>query len=284
MTNDLGHLERSLEAIKRTAEGMDYWSARDLMPFLGYSAWDTFKTAIGRAQEACFRTGLTVQDHFRGATKMVDIGSGTQRPIEDMLLTRYACYLIAQNGDPRKPQIAAAQNYFAVQTRRQELEEQRSYENKRLEERGKLREAEKIIESTVYERGIRQGIEFATFKNKHIEALYGGINTPTLKRMRGIPSGRALADFDTDVELKAKNLVLGMTDHNIRTKNLIGRDKLEAEVRANSSATRTALLERGIVPEKLKAEEDIKKIEKRRAKEQQTITASVTKLLSEGNE
>lgn len=282
MSDDLTHLERSLEIIKKTTDNMEYWSARDLMPRLGYSTWETFKTAISRAQEACLKTGQAVQDHFRVVPKMVDIGSGTQRAIEDMLLTRYACYLVAQNGNPRKPQIAAAQNYFAIQTRRKELEDQRVRENKRLEERGKLRETEKKIESTVYERGITQGIEFATFKNKHIEALYGGINTPSLKKMRGIPNERALADFDTDVELKAKSFALGMTDHNIRTQNLMGRDRLETEVKANSVATRNALLARGIVPEKLKAEEDIKKIEKRRAKEQQAIDASVEKLLDEG--
>ena len=287
MKDDLIKLQRSLELIKKTAEDMEYWSARELMPKLGYTNWETFKTAISRAQDSCQQTDQDAADHFRGALKMVDIGSGTQRAIEDFLLTRYACYLVAQNGDPRKPQIAAAQRYFAIQTRKQEVWEQRSIENKRLEERGKLRDTEKKIERTVYQRGITQSIEFATFKNKHIEALYGGINTPDLKRSRGISKDRALADFDTDVELKAKNFALGMTDHNIRTKNLMGRDKLEQEVVANSSATRDALMARGIIPEKLAPEEDIKKIEKRRAKEQQAIDADLQKALgepsSEGN-
>lgn len=273
MQDDLTELQGSLELIKKTVENLEYWSARDLMTRLGYSTWESFKTAINRAQESCQQTGQSVEDHFRGVTKMVDLGSGSQRGIEDFLLTRYACYLVAQNGDPRKPKIAAAQRYFAIQTRRQEVWEQRAIENKRLEERGKLRDTEKKIERTVYQRGITQSIEFATFKNKHIEALYGGINTPDLKRKRGISKDRALADFDTDVELKAKNFALGMTDHNISTKNLTGRDKLEQEVVANSSATRDALLARGITPEELEPAEDIKKIEKRRAKEQQAIAA-----------
>ncbi|MEK7525993.1 MAG: DNA damage-inducible protein D [Patescibacteria group bacterium] len=279
MQNDSTELQGGLELIKKTIESLEYWSARDLMSHLGYSTWESFRTAINRAQESCQQAEQSVEDHFRDVTKMVILGSGSQRAIEDLLLTRYACYLIAQNGDPRKPQIAAAQNYFAIQTRRQEIWEQRAVENKRLEERDKLRDTEKKIERTVYQRGITQSIEFATFKNKHIEALYGGINTPDLKRKRGIPKGRALADFDTDVELKAKNFALGMTDHNIRTNNLTGRDKLEREVVANSSATRDALLARGIIPEKLKPEEDVKKIERRRSKEQKAIETGLNQAL-----
>jgi len=281
MPDELIELQQNLESIKKTADSLEYWSARDLMTQLGYSTWENFKTAISRAQESCKQAGHEVTDHFRDVTKMVFLGSNSQRAIDDLLLTRYACYLIAQNGDPRKPQIAAAQNYFAIQTRKQEVWEQRAREDKRIEERGKLRDTEKKIERTVYQRGITKSFEFATFKNKHIEALYGGMNTTDLKRKRGIPKERALADFDTDVELKAKSFALGMTDHNIRTQNLMGRDKLELEVVANSKATRDALLARGITPEKLVAEEDIKKIEKRRAKEQHLIEASVTQVLDE---
>lgn len=280
MQNDLIELQETLEQIKKTVENLEYWSARELMSRLGYSTWESFKTAVSRAQESCQQTGQFVEDHFRDVTKMVVLGSGSQRAIEDLLLTRYACYLVAQNGDPRKPQIAAAQNYFAIQTRRQEVWEQKALENKRLEERNKLRDTEMKIERTVYQRGITRSIEFATFKNKHIEALYGGINTPSLKRKRGIPKDRALADFDTDVELKAKNFALGMTDHNIRTQNLMGRNRLETEVVANSTATRSALLARGIIPEKLKAEEDIKKIEKRRVKERRTLDSGFKKILN----
>ncbi|MBI4037700.1 DNA damage-inducible protein D [Candidatus Curtissbacteria bacterium] len=274
MSSGLNQLQSNLESLKKTAEDLEYWSARELMPMLGYTNWEGFKTALNRARESCQQTGQVVSDHFRGALKMVDIGSGTKRAIEDLLLTRYACYLVAQNGDPRKPQIAAAQRYFVVKTRMQEVWEQRAIESKRLEERDKLRDTEKKIERTVYQRGITQSFEFATFKNKHIEALYGGINTPDLKKRRGIQKDRALADFDTDVELKAKSFALGMTDHNIRTKDLVGRDRLEHEVIANSTATRNALLARGIIPENLEPEEDIKKIEKRRAKELHALEAT----------
>lgn len=268
MSNKLIGLQQNLESIKKTVEGLEYWSARELMPQLGYTKWQKFEEVIKRAQESCKSSGQSIKNHFTGSGKMIVAGKGAQREIEDFLLTRYACYLIAQNGDPRKPQIALAQNYFATQTRKQELLELRERESKRLESRAKLKQTEQKIESTVYERGIRLSAEFGTFKDKHIRALYGGISTKELKKKRNIPPARALADFDTDVELKAKDFALSMTDHNIRAKNLTGKGKLEREVVANSKATRKTLLSRGIVPEKLSPEEDIKQIEKRRVKEQ----------------
>jgi DNA-damage-inducible protein D len=269
-------IHESLESIKHVNKSFEFWSARDLMEKLGYTTWVKFQEAIKRAQEACKISGQKTNHHFAASGKMVLTGSGAQRKIEDFLLTRYACYLIAQNGDPRKPQIALAQTYFASQTRKQELLEHREYENKRLEARVKLKKTEAKIESTVYERGIKLPVEFGTFKNKHIEALYGGIAVVDLKKRKGIPIARALADFDTHVELRAKDFALAMTDHNIQEKNLHGMYQMTEEVIKNSKATRQTLLSRGIKPENLKAEEDLKKIENRRKKE---LKASITKKL-----
>lgn len=278
MDKALTQIQNNLESIRRITQDekpMEFWSARDLMPILGYTTWQKFTEAIGRAKEACKVSGNAIENHFLPAPV---ISSGG-RPKEDYFLTREACYLIAQNGDPRKPQIALAQTYFATQTRKQELLEQRDKEDKRLEARAKLKDTERKIESTVYERGIRLPVEFATFKNKHIEALYGGIPASQLKRIRNIPTGRSLADFDSHVELKAKDFALAMTDHNIKEKNIRGKDAMNNEVIKNSKATRQTLLSRGIKPELIKPEEDLKQIESRRKKEEKKIGSQGLKLL-----
>lgn len=267
MNNIILKVQNDLDSIKKQDKDFEYWSARELMGILGYSEWRKFYGVINKAKEACSKSGYICNDHFVGSANMILTGKGAHREVEDILLTRYACYLIAQNGDSRKPQIALSQTYFASQTRRQELLEQREYEDKRLETRSKLKETEKKIESTIYERGIRLPVEFATFKNRHIEALYGGINTTDLRKKRNIPKNRALADFDTHVELKAKDFSLAMTDHNIKGKNLRGLPQLSNEVVANGRATRQTLLSRGIRPEDLKPEEDLKKIESKRKRE-----------------
>lgn len=264
-------VQEKFESIKKTIEGVDFWSARDLMSHLGYKTWAKFQEAIGRAKESCKSSGQEISNHFAGSGKMVLTGSGAERQIQDILLTRYACYLIAQNGDPRKTEIALAQTYFATQTRRQEIIEEREHESKRLEARKKLKDTERKIESTVYERGINLPAEFATFKNKHIEALYGSMTAIDLKKKRGIPTTRSLADFDAHVELRAKDFALAMTDHNIKEKRLRGAYQMTEEVVKNSKATRQTLLSRGIRPENLKAEADLKKIEQRRKKEQKAL-------------
>jgi len=291
MDKALMQIQENLEAIKKVSndqEMMEFWSARDLMPVLGYATWRMFSETINRAKEACKISSQLIESHFLPATEFLSTPTKTNktfnlsnkdeflpelvktpkgRPREDIYLTRYACYLIAQNGDSRKPQIALAQTYFATQTRKQELLEQREYENKRLDARAKLRETEKKIESTVYSRGIKFQVEFATFKNKHIEALYGGIPAAKLKKIRNIPASRPLADFDTHVELKAKDFSLAMTDHNIKDKNILGKENMNNEVIKNSKATRETLISRGIQPEYLKPEEDLKHIEAKRNKE-----------------
>ena len=270
MDKALTQIQTNLESIRRVTQDenpMEFWSARDLMPMLGYVKWQKFVEAIERAKQSCKMSGQTVDNHFLPAP----VKSTGGRPQEDYFLTRQACYLIAQNGDPRKPHIALAQTYFATQTRKQELLENREKEDKRLEARAKLKDTERKIESTVYQRGIRLPVEFATFKNKHIEALYGGIQASQLKRIRNIPTGRSLADFDSHVELKAKDFALAMTDHNIKEKDIRGKEAMNNEVVKNSKATRQTLLSRGIRPEHLKPEEDLKQIENRRKKEEKQL-------------
>lgn len=278
MDKALTQIQNNLESIRRVTQDenpMEFWSARDLMPMLGYTTWAKFTEAIERAKEALKKSEQTVENHFLPAPA---ISSGG-RPKEDYFLTRQACYLVAQNGDPRKPQIALAQTYFATQTRKQELLEKREKEDKRLEARAKLKDTERQIESTVYERGIRLPVEFATFKNKHIEALYGGIPASQLKKIRKIPTGRSLADFDNHVELKAKDFALAMTDHNIKENNIRGKEAMNNEVVKNSKATRQTLLSRGIRPEHLKPEEDLKLVEGRRKKEEKQLGDQNKKLL-----
>ena len=261
-------IQKNLDGIKKVApDGFEFWSARDLQEILGYKEWRKFLEVIEKAKIACTTSGGVSQEQFVGADKSILTPNGGRRIIQDYLLTRLACYLIAQNGDPRKPEISLSQIYFASQTRKQELLEIREYESKRLDHRNKLKKTEKKIQGTVYERGINLPVEFATFKNRHIESLYGGILVLDLKKKKGIPEKRALADFDTDVELRAKDFALAMTDHNIKQKNLRGKYQMTEEVIKNSKATRQALLSRDIVPENLKSEEDLKKVELRRKKE-----------------
>ncbi len=266
MDKAIEQIYKDLESVKRISNDeteMEFWMARDILPILGYSTWQKFSEAINRAKESHKLSKKILEEDFLPAP----VKSSGGRPKEDYFLTRYACYLIAMNGDPRKPQIALAQTYFATQTRRQELLAQRENENKRLEARAKLKETETKIESTVYRRGIKLPLEFATFKNKHIEALYGGISARQLKNRRNIPSSRSLADFDSQVELRAKDFALAMTDHNIKDKNIYGKEAMSREVITNSKETRKALLNRGIIPENIKAEEDLKKVESRRKSE-----------------
>ena len=264
-------VQKNFESIKQHKDGVEFWSARDLMPLFGYVKWQKFSEVIERAKESCKTSGQKVEDHITGAGNMITVGKGAQRKVEDFLLTRYMCYLVLQNGDPRKPEIALSQTYFATQTRRQELLEEREKEDKRLEARKRLKHTEKKIESTVYERGIKLPVEFASFKDSHIKALYGGIGTADLKKKRNIPVKRALADFDTNIELGAKILTLAMTDENISKKNIQGKKLMTDEVVKNSSATRKMLLSRGFVPEKLKPEFDIKKIESSRKGEKKIL-------------
>lgn len=203
---------------------VEYWRARDLMPLLGYTRWENFNNAIQRAVESCETSGVNVSDHFRDVTKMVPLGSGSERPVVDYMLTRYACYLIAQNGDPRKDEIAFAQSYFAIQTRKQELIEDRIQLIQRIEARDKLRESEKRLSQNIYERGVDDK-GFARIRSKGDQALFGGKTTQDMKNQYGIKSG-PLADRLPTLTIAAKNLATEMTNYNVEQNDLYGEQSI----------------------------------------------------------
>ena len=243
-------------------EEIEFWFARELQEPLGYARWENFLAAISRAVESCKTTGYNPNDHFRAVTKMVSLGSGAERPIEDFMLTRYACYLIAQNGDPRKEPIAFAQSYFAIQTRKQELIEDRMRLQARLEARERLRESEKILSQNIYERGV-DDVGFGRIRSKGDAALFGGNTTQAMKDRFGITRSRPLADFLPTLNIAAKNLATEMTNHNVQQDDLCGEPAITQEHVQNNLSVREMLGQRGIKPELLPPEEDIQKLERR---------------------
>lgn len=260
----IAQLSQSFNQTAQIWEGseVEYWFARDLQILLEYSEWRNFLKVVEKAKEACDNSGGKVESHFVAVNKMVTIGSGAEREIDDIMLTRYACYLVAQNGDPRKESIAFAQSYFALQTRKQELIEEQLRLQDRLQAREKLKESETELSKNIYERGVDDK-GFGRIRSRGDAALFGGSTTQSMKNKLSVPKGRALADFLPTVTIAAKNLATEITNHNVRQNNLQGEKPITQEHVQNNKVLRDMLGERGIKPEELPAEEDLKKLERR---------------------
>ena len=257
-------LTDNFEAHAQQAEnGIEFWLARDLQHLLGYDEWRNFTAVINKAKTACEVSDHAISDHFVDVNKMVDLGSGSQREVDDIMLTRYACYLIAQNGDPRKQQIAFAQTYFAMQTRKAEQIEQRLLEAERVSARKKLTSTEKELSAVIYEQtGSDQN--FAVIRSKGDQALFGK-TTQAMKSQWKVPDNRPLAGFVPTIILKAKDFATEITIFNARQNQLSSESAISTEHITNNEAVRKTLLERGIRPENLPAAEDVKKVERRLA-------------------
>lgn len=252
-----GNFENSLQT---TEEGIEFWLARDLQHLLGYGKWDNFQNVISKAKTACEISGQDVSDHFADVRKMVDIGSGAKKEIDDVMLTRFACYLIAQNGDPRKEQIAFAQTYFAVQTRKAEIIEQKILEFERVQARNKLAETEKELSHIIYEQ-TGGNDNFALIRSKGDQALFN--NTTQQMKEKWNIKNKPLADFMPTILLKAKDFATEITIFNAKQKQMNTESQISNEHIINNKSVRNTLLSRGIVPENLPPDEDIKKIERK---------------------
>lgn len=277
----IARLHKNFEDFAHEQDGVEFWYARELQRLLGYDKWSNFEGVIEKAKTACEMAQQKVSDHFADAGKMIGIGKGGQRPVQDTMLTRYACYLIAQNGDPRKDEIAFAMTYFAIQTRKQEIVEQRLLEWDRLHAREKLTASEKELSSVLYERGV-DSKGFARIRSQGDQALFGGHTTQDMKTKLGVPTARPLADFLPSVTIKAKDLANEITNHNVKQNpSLKGEPIIANEHVKNNQNMRDMLKKSGIYPEALPAEEDLKKLDRRLKSEGKKLPKTVKKLKGE---
>ena len=272
-------LQKSFEECAYLVDGVEFWYARELQALLGYTEWRKFLGVIEKAKEACTNSGYAIPHHFVEAARMVPLGSGAEREVDDFMLTRYACYLIAQNGDPRKEQIAFAQSYFAIQTRKQELIEKRIALIERLNARQKLAASETELSKLIYERGVDED-GFARIRSKGDQVLFGGNTTTQMKNRLGVPQKKPLADFLPTITITAKNLATEITNFNVKKDSLRGESGITREHMRNNADVRGLLTKRGIKPEELSAEEDIKKLEGGVKKDEKEIAKSSRKSLN----
>ena len=263
----------------KTEDDTEFWYARDLQHNLGYERWENFIKVIDKAKVACQTSQNEIDNHFLDVTKMVSLGSGAEREVLNFMLTRYACYLIAQNADSRKEDVAFAQSYFALQTRRQELIEDRLNLLTRLEARDKLKESEKRLSKNIYERGVDEA-GFARIRSKGDSALFGGNTTAEMKQLLGAKDNRALADFLPTVTIAAKNLATEITNYNVEENNLKGEPDITEEHVQNNTSVRSMLGQRGIIPENLPPSEDIQKLQRRVKSEEKKLANNAEKLFN----